>query len=79
MPPRKKVVEPADRDRLELSAIERMRIISLPEAARLRGCSEDTLRREIAAGRGPKVYTISPNRVGVRLGEALEFKPAHSA
>jgi predicted transcriptional regulator of viral defense system len=34
------------RDQLKLSAVERRRIISIGEAARLRGVSKDTLKRQ---------------------------------
>jgi hypothetical protein len=72
MPPRKKTVE-VHRPSLELSAIERARMISLKEAARLRGVSEDTIRRMAMDGSGPKIYELSPNRRGCRLGEVLDI------
>ena len=50
-----------------LSLVERLRIISLPEAARLSGISEDGLRRHFA----DKLIRISPRRVGMRLCDAL--------
>jgi DNA invertase Pin-like site-specific DNA recombinase len=56
----------------ELSALERRRIVSLSEAARLRGISVDTLRRQIQRTGKPQIIQLSPRRVGVRLGEALD-------
>lgn len=52
-----------------LSAIERERIVSLPEAARLRGCSIDTLKRNDAN----KIIRLSPRRVGMRVRDALNL------
>jgi len=46
---------------------ELQRIVSLKEAAFLRGVSEDTLRR-----REPdKIIRVSPRRLGMRLADAL--------
>lgn len=42
-------------------------IVPLKEAARLRGVSEDTLRRHHA----DKIVKLSPRRTGMRLGDAL--------
>jgi len=60
MPPR-----PTD----ELSKIERLRIVSLTEAARLAGISKDTLRRHYQA----KIIKITPGREGMRIQDALEL------
>jgi len=55
-------------DRLPL--VERLRIVSLQEAARLSGISEDGLRRHHAE----KLIRLSPRRVGMRQGDALHLK-----
>ncbi len=60
-----------DVNNLELSALELRRVISMQEAARLRGCSVDTLKRQSRAGIGPRLIQISPRRVGCRLGDVL--------
>jgi hypothetical protein len=54
----------------ELSWLDKRRMISLKEAARLRGVSEDTLRRQAARGE-IEIVQLSPRRVGMRLGDAL--------
>lgn len=54
-----------------LSAIDRRRIISLKEAARLRGVSVDTLKRESAKTGKPEIVRLSARRRGCRLGEIL--------
>jgi hypothetical protein len=51
----------------ELPLVERLRIISLAEAARLAGISEDGLRRH----HPEKLIRLSPRRVGMRVGDAL--------
>lgn len=58
-------------DRAELSAIERRRIVSLREAARLKGVSVDTLKRTAQKTGEPKIIHISARRRGCRLGEVL--------
>jgi hypothetical protein len=59
------------RDELELSAVERRRIISIGEAARLRGVSKDTLKRQALKTGKPKIVRVSERRIGFRLGEIL--------
>ena len=51
----------------ELPLVERLRIISLAEAARLAGISEDGLRRH----HPEKLIRLSPRRVGMRVGDDL--------
>jgi len=51
----------------QLPLVERLRIISLGEAARLAGISEDGLRRH----HSEKLIRLSPRRVGMRQGDAL--------
>jgi len=51
----------------QLPLVERLRIISLGEAARLAGISEDGLRRH----HPDKLIRLSPRRVGMRVGDAL--------
>ncbi|MGD9659194.1 MAG: hypothetical protein AB7U61_16420 [Methylocystis sp.] len=58
-------------DRAELSAVERRRIVSLKEAARLMGVSVDTLLRAARKTGHPRIIQMSPRRVGCRLGEVL--------
>ena len=47
--------------------IELHRIVPLNEAARLRGTSQDTLKRNDA----DKIIKLSPRREGMRVGDAL--------
>jgi hypothetical protein len=51
-----------------LSALDLERIIPIPEVARLRGVSEDTVRRHDR----DKIIQLSPNRQGMRLKDALK-------
>jgi hypothetical protein len=51
----------------DLPVVERLRIVSLAEAARLAGVSEDHLRRHHAA----KFIRLGPRRIGMRQGDAL--------
>jgi hypothetical protein len=55
-----------------LSALELARIVPLAEAARLRGVSEETIRRNDP----DKIIQLSPRRQGMRVGDALGIKPA---
>ena len=52
-----------------LSAIELARIVSLAEAARIIGISEDGIRRH----HSHLIRRMSPRRVGIRLGDLLEI------
>jgi hypothetical protein len=54
----------------DLPLVERLRIISLPEATRLSGLSEDGIRRH----HSDKIIKLSPRRVGMRVGDALMLK-----
>jgi hypothetical protein len=47
--------------------LERKRIVSLKEAAHLRGVSVDTLKRQYSH----KILQLSPRRKGMRIGDAL--------
>ena len=47
--------------------LESRRIVSLQEAARLRGVSVDTLKRRYSH----KILQLSPRRKGMRIGDAL--------
>jgi hypothetical protein len=51
----------------KLPLVERLRIVSLAEAARLAGISADGLRRH----HSEKLIRLSPRRVGMRQGDAL--------
>lgn len=51
----------------ELPVVERLRIVSVAEAARLSGISEDGLRRH----HSDKLIRLSPRRLGMRLRAAL--------
>jgi hypothetical protein len=50
-----------------LPLVERLRIVSIAEAARLAGVSEDSLRRH----HSEKLIRLSPRRLGMRQGDAL--------
>jgi hypothetical protein len=50
-----------------LTPIERLRIVTLVEAARLSGVSKDTLLRH----HRDKLVRLSPRRLGIRVGDAL--------
>jgi predicted DNA-binding transcriptional regulator AlpA len=43
------------------------RVLTEAEAARIMGCSQDTLRREFRAGNSPPRIRISGRRIGYRL------------
>lgn len=47
--------------------IEQLRVISIKEAARLKGVSEDTLRRHYRH----LFIRVSPRRIGMRLKDVL--------
>jgi hypothetical protein len=51
----------------DLPVVERCRIVSLAEAARLAGVSEDHLRRHYST----KFIRLGPRRIGMRQGDAL--------
>jgi len=51
------------------SEIELQRIVSLKEAAKLRGSSTDSIRRH----EPDKIIQISPRRVGMRIRDALKI------
>jgi hypothetical protein len=53
----------------ELTPLELLRIVPLEEAARLRGVSTDTLRRNYPE----KILQLSPKRRGMRLRDALQL------
>jgi hypothetical protein len=55
----------------ELTAIELHRIVSLKEAARLRGESQDNLKRH----NKDKIVRLSTRRLGMKLGHALMLLP----
>jgi predicted DNA-binding transcriptional regulator AlpA len=61
-----KFTDPHRPDWMELE-----KIIDEKEAARLRGVSVDTLRRQAARGEGPHRIRLSPRRVGYRLGDII--------
>jgi hypothetical protein len=50
-----------------LSPIELLRVVSMPEAERLSGLSEDSLRRH----HRDKIIELSPRRNGMRVIHAL--------
>jgi len=55
----------------ELTALELNRIVRLPEAGRLCGPSEDSLRRN----HSDKIVRLGPRAVGMRVGHALYLIP----
>ena len=54
-------------DNPTLSKLERERIAPLSEAARLRGVSEDSLKRNDKT----KILQLGPRRLGMRVKDAL--------
>jgi hypothetical protein len=54
----------------ELTQIELLSVLSLAEAAELRGVNPDTLRRN----EPEKILNISPGRYGMRLKDALMLR-----
>jgi hypothetical protein len=52
-----------------LSEVELQRIVSLAEACRLSSLSEDTIKRRYR----DKLIQVSPRRLGMRLGDALNL------
>lgn len=56
----------------DLSPIERERIVSLQEAARLRGTSVDSVKRHL----GAHILVLGPRRKGIRLKHALALEGA---
>jgi hypothetical protein len=58
---------------IPLSAeLERQRILTLKEAAHLKGVSVDTLKRRYSH----KILRLSPRRKGMRVRDALAVDPA---
>ena len=53
----------------ELTALELNRIVRLPEAGRLSGLSEDSLRRN----HSDKIVRLGPRAIGMRVGHALHL------
>lgn len=49
-----------------VSGLDDMRVVDLPECARIAGVSLSTFRRRIDAGDGPPLVRMSPRRIGVR-------------
>jgi hypothetical protein len=47
--------------------VEGMRVVSIKEAARLRGVSEDTIRWTLKH----RIVRLSPRRIGLRLRDVL--------
>lgn len=58
------------RQEAELSPNDR--IVTEKEAARIRGVSEYTLRRQAKDGEGPERIRLSKRRVGYRFSELLK-------
>jgi hypothetical protein len=54
----------------DLPLVEKLRIVSLSEAVRLSGLSEDGLRRHCR----DKFIKLSPRRVGMRLVDVLRLR-----
>jgi hypothetical protein len=54
----------------DLPLVEKLRIVSLSEAVRLSGISEDGLRRHFR----DKFIKLGPRRVGMRLGDVLRLR-----
>ncbi len=47
------------------------RIVSIAEAASIRGVSVDTLKRQLKRGEGPELLRVSARRIGFRLSDVL--------
>jgi predicted DNA-binding transcriptional regulator AlpA len=62
-----------DDNRTIPSAPRSDRVISISEWATLAGFSHATAKREIAAGRGPRLLRLSPRRRGVRLSDHVKW------
>jgi len=62
-------------DHTRLNAVELARIAPLTEAARLAGVSKDTLQRH----HSDKILRLSPRRLGMRVGDALQLGTRKSA
>ena len=62
-----------------ISQPEPDRVVSLKETAEICDLSVATLRRVIAAGRGPKLTRLSARRVGVRQSHRETWLAAQSA
>ena len=54
----------------DLPLVEKLRIVSLAEAVRLSGMSEDSLRRHCRN----QFIKLSPRRIGMRLGDVLKLR-----
>jgi len=59
----------------ELTPLELHRIVRLPEAARLCGLSEDSLRRNHAS----KFIRLGPRAIGMRVGHVLQLNKARTS
>ena len=53
----------------ELTPLELNRIARLPEASRLSGVSEDSLRRN----HSDKIIRLGPRAIGIRVGHCLQL------
>jgi hypothetical protein len=62
-------------DHARLSAVELQRIAPLREASHLSGVSQDTLKRH----HSDKILRLSPRRLGMRVGDALQLGTRKSA
>jgi hypothetical protein len=58
----------------ELTALELNRIVRLPEAGRLCGLSEDSLKRH----HSDKIVRLGPRAIGMRVGHALQLHKART-
>jgi hypothetical protein len=54
----------------DVPLIERLRVVSIEEAASLANMSMDTIRRH----HRDKFIKLSPRRIGMRLGDALRLR-----
>ena len=59
----------------ELTPLELNRIVRLPEAGRLCGLSEDSLRRN----HSDKIVRLGPRAIGMRVGHALQLQKARTS
>ncbi len=59
--------------------LEHDRVLTIAQAAVIAGVSVATLRREIKAGRGPRVTWLSMRRCGIRVRHLREWLDARMA
>jgi DNA-binding transcriptional MerR regulator len=64
------VTKPTITDAVELTALERLRLVGATEAGKLRGCHAETIRNLAKSGL-LKSYSVSPGRRAFRVEDVL--------